>query len=83
MSAISPISPVEQRDIRSAAKEFKRARDTSAKWSNGTRPSAGVTITTWASASPGMCSVEEPEVIMGGSAGQREKVRPVKQWSQM
>lgn len=37
-------SPVAQRDIRSAAKAFKRDRDSGEKWANGTRPMAGVRI---------------------------------------
>ena len=70
-STTSPISPIERRDIRSAAQPFKRDKDHGEKWSNGTRPAAGVR------------TIFFTDELVGGSETQREKVRPMKQWSQM
>jgi len=69
MSSISPTSPVQQRDIRSAATPFKRDRDADSKWANGTRPLGGVKIRY--SGIPGEEAPEDPLL---------EKVRPVKPW---
>ena len=69
----SPTAPVQQRDIRSAAKPFKRDRDHNQKWSNGERPSHGVTVR--------YAFGGEEEIKTGGNERQLEKVRPQKQWS--
>lgn len=70
MSSTSPVSPVQQRDIRSAAKPFKRDRDADSKWANGTRPLGGVKI--HYSGIPVQEEHNDPTLL--------EKVRPVKQW---
>jgi len=75
-SASSPSSPIQHRDIRSASKPFKRDRDHSQKWSNGERPSHGVSVRY----TLGMQGGEEEERV-GGNERQLEKVRPQKQWS--
>ena len=78
MSATSsltlPTSPLQHKDIRSASRPFKRDKDHGEKWSNGQRPSGGVTI----KYGPG-----DMDNLQGGSESQRAKVRPMKQWSQM
>jgi hypothetical protein len=79
MSEVSdrnPTSPIQQRDIRSASKPFKRDKDHDQKWSNGQRPSAGVRVNY-------AILNDHPDNLVGGSDIQREKVRPMKQWSQM
>lgn len=73
MSESGTASPVQQKDIRSAAKPFKRDRDSGEKWSMGTRPLAGVRIKY--SATP---SLEDGEYI--GSPNPKNKVRPCKPW---
>ena len=65
-------APVEQRDIRSAAKAFKRDRDSGEKWSMGTRPMPGVRVKY--SATPGFEDIE----AMGRDQALKEKVRPGK-----
>jgi hypothetical protein len=70
MSSTSPVSPVQQRDIRSASKPFKRDRDADSKWANGTRPLGGVKVRYNPNSIPGQ---EEPI-----DPTQLEKVRPVK-----
>jgi len=73
MSATStknPTSPIQQRDIRSASLPFKRDKAHAQKWSNGQRPLAGV-------------RVNLNDELVGGTERQQEKVRPMKQWSQM
>lgn len=70
-SATSPTSPLERRDIRSAAQPSKRDKDHGEKWSNGTRPAAGVHTLFFS------------DELVGGPETQHEKVRPMKQWSQM
>lgn len=64
-------APVEQRDIRSAAKAFKRDRDSGEKWSMGTRPLAGVRIKY-----SGIPASEDE--VMGADQTLKEKVRPGK-----
>jgi len=74
-STTSPVSPIQHRDIRSASQPFKRDKDNTAKWSMGVRPSSGVSIDI---GGPDM------DVFVGNSSeGQRARVRPHKQWSQM
>lgn len=52
------------RDIRGAAQDPKRAKEKSAKWANGARPSSG-------------CKYDwNMDTIRGGSESQRAKVRP-------
>ncbi|KAK9417765.1 hypothetical protein SUNI508_01522 [Seiridium unicorne] len=53
------------RDIRGAAQDPKRAKEKSAKWANGARPSAGCKYNMW-----------DPDMILTGSDSQRAKVRP-------
>jgi len=78
MSATSIASAsAEHRDIRSASLSFKRDKDHSQKWSNGQRPAAGVRINF------NRDLVNNTDELVGGSERQREKVRPMKQWSQM
>ncbi|KAE9406260.1 hypothetical protein BT96DRAFT_915490 [Gymnopus androsaceus JB14] len=60
-----------ERDIRSASRPFKRDRDHRKKWSMGMSPSSGVHLSS---------VTLEPE---GGSESQRNKVVPMKQYSQM
>lgn len=67
-SAMSPTSPIAQRDMRSAAKPSKRDKDHGAKWSNGSRPSYGVVM---------RFNGSEIEPT-GGSDSQKTKVRPEK-----
>lgn len=74
MSESGTTSPVQQKDIRSAAKPFKRDRDSGEKWAMGTRPLAGVRIKY--SGTPGQ--EEDDEDI--ASRNLREKVRPSKPW---
>jgi hypothetical protein len=71
-SASNPTSPIQHRDMRSAAQGFKRDKDASAKWANGLRPSPGVAFK----------NLVDDELV-GGSEAQCEKVRPRKQWSQV
>jgi hypothetical protein len=71
-STTSPTSPIQRRDIRSAAQAFKRDKDASEKWANGVRPSAGVSFKNLSG-----------DELIGGSEAQQEKVRPRKQWSQV
>jgi hypothetical protein len=77
ISLASPASPALHRDIRAASLPFKRDKDHDSKWSQGTRPSGGVTV----------IGVKYPipseTVAVGESPSQREKVRPGKQLSQM
>lgn len=74
MSTISPVSPVDRRDIRSDAVPSKRDKQHGSKWANGTRPSAGCRIN--------YSSPTNPEEVVGGSEAQRMKVRPSKPRSQ-
>ncbi|KAH8681603.1 hypothetical protein BX600DRAFT_429524 [Xylariales sp. PMI_506] len=53
------------RDIRSASQDPKRAKEKYAKWAHGVRPSAGCKYNAW-----------DPELILTGNEGQRNKVRP-------
>jgi hypothetical protein len=71
-STTSPTSPIQRRDIRSAAQAFKRDKDASEKWANGVRPSPGVSIN--------HLTADE---LIGGSEAQQKKIRPQKQWSQV
>lgn len=64
-------SPIQHRDIRSAAQGFKRDKDANTKWANGIRPGAGVSFK----------NLYNDELVSGSEA-QSEKVRPHKQWSQ-
>ncbi|KAF4627655.1 hypothetical protein G7Y89_g10499 [Cudoniella acicularis] len=73
-SAVAPTSPLQHRDIRSASLPFKRDKDHGEKWSNGIRPSGGVSYR--------LGPVGDDELV-GGSASQKARVRPQKQWSQM
>jgi hypothetical protein len=68
----SPTSPIPQRDMRSAAKPFKRDRDSGEKWSLGTRPLAGARINY-----SGIPGSEDSEAV-GGDQTLKEKVRPCK-----
>lgn len=77
ITANEPVSPVLQRDIRSAAHAFKRDKDASEKWSNGVRPSTGISY------APPRVGATDDELIGGSNDSQREKVRPRKQWSQV
>lgn len=74
MSVVSPTSPVDRRDIRSAAVPSKRDKQHGSKWAYGTRPSAGCRTD--------YSSPTEPAKVVGGSDAQRMKVRPVKPRSQ-
>jgi hypothetical protein len=40
-TSISPVAPVQTRDIRSASVAYKRDKQHSAKWAHGIRPRAG------------------------------------------
>ncbi len=60
-----------ERDLRSANKDFKRTRDSSAKWSNGARPLHGCQLD---------CATME---AAGGSDSQRAKTRPRHRNSEM
>ncbi|PVH81958.1 hypothetical protein DL98DRAFT_364842, partial [Cadophora sp. DSE1049] len=74
MSATStrnPIEPVERKDIRSASLPFKHDKDKREKWSNGVRPSSGVILNF------------NDEVLSASNEGQKIRIRPHKQWSQM
>ncbi|KAH9211449.1 hypothetical protein DL95DRAFT_188284 [Leptodontidium sp. 2 PMI_412] len=74
MSATSirnPVEPVERKDIRSASLPFKHDKDKREKWSNGVRPSPGVILNF------------NDEVLSASNEGQKIKIRPHKQWSQM
>jgi len=70
-STTDSTSPIQHRDIRSAAQGFKRDKDASAKWANGIRPGPGVSFK----------NLYNDELV-SGSEVQSEKVRPHKQWSQ-
>jgi len=70
-SATDSTSPIQHRDIRSAAQGFKRDKDANTKWANGIRPGAGVSFK----------NLYNNELVSGSEA-QSEKVRPHKQWSQ-
>ncbi|TVY16339.1 hypothetical protein LARI1_G006614 [Lachnellula arida] len=70
-STTDSTSPIQHRDIRSAAQGFKRDKDANTKWANGIRPGAGVSFK----------NLYNDELISGSEA-QSEKVRPHKQWSQ-
>lgn len=59
----------QNRDLRSASQDPKRAKERNAKWARGSRPSAGCKYNVW-----------EPEVILTGSESQRAKVRPERQY---
>jgi len=76
-SAISPVSPIQHRDIRSASQPFKRDKDHDSKWSMGVRPATDVNL--------GMFTIDgRPTDFSGiGSENPREKVRPEKKWSQI
>jgi hypothetical protein len=63
MSAFKESPAQYERDLRSANKEWKRAKDSSAKWSHGVRAAAGVRINFRG----------EP---ITGSESQRSKMRP-------
>ncbi|KAH7386318.1 hypothetical protein BKA64DRAFT_140424 [Cadophora sp. MPI-SDFR-AT-0126] len=67
----NPIEPVERKDIRSASLPFKHDKDKREKWSNGVRPSPGVILNF------------NDEVLSASNEGQKMKIRPQKQWSQM
>ncbi|RFU24377.1 hypothetical protein B7463_g11960, partial [Scytalidium lignicola] len=70
-------APLECRDIRSASLPFKRDRDHNQKWVRGTRPSSGVFMRF----EP---ALDDPSGgLIGGNEGQRAKVRPCKQYSQV
>ncbi|KAG0650291.1 hypothetical protein D0Z07_3185 [Hyphodiscus hymeniophilus] len=71
----SAIAPVPQRDIRSAAKEFKRDRDAGEKWSMGTRPLPGVRMQY-----AGILGSEDWGAL-DDQQTKMEKVRPVKPWN--
>lgn len=70
-------APLECRDMRSTSLPFKRDRDHNAKWAHGARPSAGVRRD--------ICApLDDPNGgLIGGNEGQRAKVRPYKQHSQL
>ncbi len=53
-----------ERDLRSAHKEYKRTKDSSAKWSKGARPLHGCQLD--------LATLE----VVGGSDDQRVKARP-------
>jgi len=74
ISYSNPTSPIQTRDIRSASKPFKRDRDHDQKWVNGVRP---LNVHYKFSIS------NTPDGLDGGSDQQEEKVRPMKQWSQV
>jgi len=74
ISCSNPTSPIQTRDIRSASKPFKRDRDHDQKWVNGVRP---LNVRYKFSIS------DIPDSLDGGSDHQEEKVRPMKQWSQV
>ncbi|KAG4443304.1 hypothetical protein IFR05_001248 [Cadophora sp. M221] len=67
----NPVEPVERKDIRSASLPFKHDKDKREKWSNGVRPSPGVILNF------------DDEVLRASNEGQKIKIRPHKQWSQM
>lgn len=71
-STKNPTSPVQHRDIRSASLPFKRDKEHAQKWSNGQRPLAGVRANFNA-------ELEDTESQLPLA---KEKVRPMKQWSQ-
>ena len=57
----------QNKDLRTTAQSSKRFKEHKAKWSQGTRPSAGVLYNVW-----------NPDVLLTGSESQQEKVRPDK-----
>jgi len=71
-STKSPTSPVQHRDIRSASLPFKRDKEHAQKWSNGQRPLAGVRATS-------IVELDDTDLRLPLA---KEKVRPMKQWSQ-
>lgn len=75
--ATAMAAPLECRDMRSTSLPFKRDRDHNAKWAHGARPSAGVRRD--------ICApLDDPNGgLIGGNEGQRAKVRPYKQHSQL
>ncbi len=70
-SARNPVAPFERKDIRSSSLEFKHDKDQRVKWSNGARLGSGVRHNF------------NDEVVNASNEGQKIKVRPHKQWSQM
>ncbi|TVY49406.1 hypothetical protein LOCC1_G001043 [Lachnellula occidentalis] len=70
-STTGTTSPIQHRDIRSAAQGFKRDKDSNTKWANGIRPGSGVSFKNLYS-----------DELISGSDAQSEKVRPHKQSSQ-
>lgn len=68
----SPISPVQERDIRSATQPFKRAKDHSIKWANGERNPPGQRGTY----DDGVASKWSKDDI-SGSDNIKDKTRPV------
>lgn len=60
-----------ERDIRSGQKEWKRTKDSSAKWSHGHKPATG-------------CRLDGVTLeAVGGTEEQRSKSRPRKKYSEM
>jgi len=72
-ASMSSISPIAERDIRSASKAYKRDKDHGAKWANGQRPSSGVHM---------RFNGTEMELTRA-SESQKAKFRPEKLHSQM
>jgi len=70
-SAVSPTSPLQQRDIRSASVPFKRDKDHGEKWSMGVRPLSGVRQVEFLT-----------NDLVKGSESKRARVRPMKQYSE-
>jgi hypothetical protein len=70
MSASIEIPAQFDRDLRSANKEWKRVKDSSAKWSFGVRPSAGVKLD-WA------------HLPITGTESQQAHGRPRRKYSDM
>lgn len=71
-STRNPTEAIERKDIRSASLPFKHDKDKREKWSNGVRPAPGVIL-----------NFNTDEVLSASNEGQKMRIRPHKQWSQM
>ena len=71
-STRNPTEAIDRKDIRSASLPFKHDKDKREKWSNGVRPAPGVIL-----------NFNTDEVLSASNEGQKMRMRPHKQWSQM